>query len=417
MAKKKKGIYFNEFMSRGYDSNTLVQDYKGIVLLPIAGHVYVVRTFFGFYRIVHDEKKNANSKIKHSLALKFRMPFSQVRLIKNVPTVEKMVINDSIITKDGINAIPAPGGFDFKYEVVDNKDNYKNLYNLNGDAMKGVKSSIKQIISFIINRGTLDKVRVTFNIDFSKDKDHGRWPEWIEGTDKDLLDSMYDKIEEQYGIKVTEISAVDFNEPTRIVEANEELKAANTKAEAADIERETKRKDSELEIEIEKKKIDTRVNEAERLSDVEIQKQKAIAINKLEVLFEKTRDKNYSDEQLARLIGLVLNPNATRIELGDAAAILKEIKSIKDVHSTQAQQVSTQAQQASVQAQQAPVQAQSVVSQTKDTRQKKAAKAVRVYAKRSNVKTDKKNGVKGNVPTPRKHSHNQQSNGHGMNRR
>ena len=328
MAKKKKGIYFNEFMSRGYDSNTLVQDYKGIVLLPIAGHVYVVRTFFGFYRIVHDEKKNANSKIKHSLALKFRMPFSQVRLIKNVPTVEKMVINDSIITKDGINAIPAPGGFDFKYEVVDNKDNYKNLYNLNGDAMKGVKSSIKQIISFIINRGTLDKVRVTFNIDFSKDKDHGRWPEWIEGTDKDLLDSMYDKIEEQYGIKVTEISAVDFNEPTRIVEANEELKAANTKAEAADIERETKRKDSELEIEIEKKKIDTRVNEAERLSDVEIQKQKAIAINKLEVLFEKTRDKNYSDEQLARLIGLVLNPNATRIELGDAAAILKEIKSI-----------------------------------------------------------------------------------------
>ena len=63
MAKKKKGIYFDEFMSRGYDSNTLVQDYKGIVILPVAGHVYVVRTFFGFYKILHDEKKNQNLKL------------------------------------------------------------------------------------------------------------------------------------------------------------------------------------------------------------------------------------------------------------------------------------------------------------------------------------------------------------------
>lgn len=448
MAKKKKGIYFDEFMSRGYDSNALVQDYKGIVILPVAGHVYVVRTFFGFYKILHDEKKNADNKLLHSLSLKFRFPFSQVKLIKNIPTTGVIEMNDPILTTDGLNATPAPGGFEFKYEAVNDKDNYKKLYNLNGDAIKNVKASIKQIISLIVNRGEMKDVRKTFSINFSNDN---WWPEWIKDpNDIDILKDMYEKIENEYGIKVTEVLAVDFNEPKRVVDANEELKAAESERKTADIRRKIVIEDNAVAIAKAADEAGLRIEEARKKAeydakkeadiaaakaDAEVKKQSEILNDRIAALVQYGKNNKLSETQIIKMITCVLNPNATHVDLDGAAAILKALDTNKrNVQPTtntqqpvaqptaqqapvQAQQATAQAQQAPVQTQQAPAQAQSVVSQTKDTTPKKAAKAVRVYAKRSNAKTDKKNGVKGNVPTPRKHSHNQQSNGHGMNRR
>ena len=61
MAKKKKGLYYTRFMQNGYDPDTLVQDYAGLLMLSVPGHVYVVKTLFGGYRLVHNDKEDIGS--------------------------------------------------------------------------------------------------------------------------------------------------------------------------------------------------------------------------------------------------------------------------------------------------------------------------------------------------------------------
>lgn len=443
MAKKQKGLYYDRFMAKEYDSDALVQDYKGNVILPIAGHVYVVRTFFGFYKIIHNEKQNAEG-ILPSLSLKIRFPFSQVKLIKNMETTAVIELKDPILTHDGLNATPAPGGFTFKYEVLDDKENYKKLYNLNDDAMKNVKASIQQIIGFIVNRGTMDEVKKTFNINFS---DNIWWPEWINDSDDiNILKDMYSKIEREYGIKITEIMTVDFNEPTRVVQANEELKAAESEKKTADIRRKIVEQDNEVEIAKANAEAKIRIEEARKKAeieaekeakvaaakaDAEINKQKSILNERINALKAYFNENNFSEIQKIKMITCVLNPNATHVDFGEAVTLLNKLDSDKkDVLNKQStisnQQSSVDSQQTTVQAQQIATQDQHVSAtvdqsgnqksllQSQNTTTKKPVKSVHVFSRRKGAKSDKKTGVRGVVPTPRRHSDNIKNDGHGM---
>ena len=407
-------LYFDDYMDNKFDEKALVQDYKGFVLKRVAGHVYVVRTFLGFYKLKSSKK-----------ALSFRWPFSQAKLVKNVETSDVINFTDPILTHDDVN-VTAGGPITFQFEVIDDKIYYEKVYE-HTDLKQNLNDRVKEIIRFIVNRGELDDVKKQFSI--TSTVNGVEYPDWITGDDVLTLDQMFRDIETKYGIKVKRILSVDFNEPQIVQDARTEFEAAKLKQETAKVEREIKRQDYELERENKEKNVQIDVDKLRK---------------SIETLYSFARTNGYTQEQTTKLVGYILSPNATHIDMANNPVIDRVIAKLDALSdnapaqvqqapiqaqqapvqaqqaSAQAQQAPAQAQQAPVQAQQAPVQAQQSPIQTqpvKDATPKKAVKAVRVYAKRGNAKTDKKNGVKGNVPTPRKHSHNQQSNGHGMTRR
>ena len=445
MANSGKTSYHEQFIQSTYDRDVLAQDYKGNILHRVEGHVYVVRTFFGKYKI----KKGR---------LSFRWPFQQVKLVKNVETSGVIKFDDPITTNDGIDATQGQP-INYLYEVVDKDKYYKNVFEKTTDLVQNVNINIKDIIGDIINSAILEDVRHNFSIERYYERDSQgnilrdsegnpveklRTPDWLKKT-KDSQGNLTSNpnpiyaetlrklkdIEEEYGIRIKSIKTIDFNEPTQIREAREAAEAAKHKEDEAERLRNIKREDNK--VEAEKKALEVKAT--------------------LEKVKEFAESNHLSDDERQQLMIRVITPNAsytnTNFDMGAAASVLgnsqAQTSALQQMVSQQAatiqtltQQIATmnaaiesmkaalysqpvaqqttaqpsaQAQQATAQAQQAPVQPTAPVRTAKKVTITSANRVPK------NAKTDKKNGVKGNVPTPRKHSHNQQSNEHGMTRR
>lgn len=344
MANSGKTSYHKQFMESTYDRDALVQDYEGNILERVEGHVYVVRTFFGKYKI----KKGR---------LSFRWPFQQVKLVKNVETSGVITFDDGIMTSDGLNATQGQP-IKYQYEVVNKTNFYQNVFE-QIDLVQNVNDRMKDIIGGIVNSAILEDVRHNFSIERYYERDSRgnilrdsegnpveklRTPDWLKKT-KDsqgnltsdpnpIYDETFRKlkdIEDKYGIKIKSILTIDFNEPTQIKEAREAAKAAKYKEEEADTLRNITREDNKVEAEKESLKVK----------------------ETLEKVKEFAESNHLSDDERQQLMIRVITPNAsytnTNFDMGAAASVLgnsqAQTSALQQMVSQQAATIQTLTQQ------------------------------------------------------------------------
>ena len=332
-----KTSYHKQFMESTYDRDALAQDYKGNILHRVEGHVYVVRTFFGKYKI----KKGR---------LSFRWPFQQVKLVKNVETSGIITFDDPITTNDGIDATQGQP-INYLYEVVDKDKYYKNVFEKTTDLVQNVNIELKDIIGDIINSAILEDVRHNFSIEryYERDSEGNpveklRTPDWLKKTKdsqgnltsnpnpiyEETLRKLKD-IEEKYGIRINSIKTIDFNEPTQIREAREAAEAAKHKEDEAERLRNIKREDNKVEAE----------KEALKVKET------------LEKVKEFAESNHLSDDERQQLMIRVITPNAsytnTNFDMGAAASVLgnsqAQTSALQQMVSQQAATIQTLTQQ------------------------------------------------------------------------
>ena len=360
MANGSKTSYYNYFKENTFDENALVQDYKGHILHREAGHVYVVKTFFGFYKI-----KGKRARFS------FRWPFQQAKLVKNVETIGVVNFEGDLTTGDGLPTIQGQP-IEFQYEVIDKKNYLKNLFE-NVDMAKNINSCMKDIISTIVSSSKLGDIRHTFSLNVFNGFVNG--PDWFNNSAYDLAGQVNEKLknlELKYGIKINSVLTIDFDEPEDIREARKAVEIAELKKQQAEIEREIKEKDYAVEAKREAFKVEEVLNRVKEFG----------------------AHNNIDGDRLAQLYIRAITPNATytntSFDIGAAASVLQNSQSqtsaLQQMVTQQAATIQTLTQQiasmnAAIESMKAALQSQPVAAQAQPTVQSQAtAQAQRVTA-------------------------------------
>lgn len=222
-------------MADSIDNNGVVTDTTSNALVRVCdsffkrvdgGYRFAIRTYSG------------NIKV-YSSPFVIKLPACEAKLIYIKNITREVVYTDSVKTADDVT-VTCASPFEFHYHVHDDALSIKKVFQeLNADKL--VKDLVKTIVDLVVTNSNSKVVKHKFSIS-KKTNDHRNFDVNVDFfVDDGKLDEnvrrrivqYFKLIYEQYGIILDRIVNLDFDEPSKIVDAETDAKAQSIRNKTA----------------------------------------------------------------------------------------------------------------------------------------------------------------------------------------